>query len=144
MSELAHRLSWVLQVVAFCQIGIAILNIFLVRILRWQEELARADLLLREVFHIHAWFISISLAIFGVMTWRFAGEMASGADPVLRWLAGAIGIFWTTRAVLQVTYYSRSHWRGNARRTLIHFLLLITYSGFAVAYFLSALRLLGR
>ena len=144
MIELAHRLSWALQVVAFLQIGIAILNLFLVRILRWQEELARVDLLLREVFQIHAWFISISLAIFGVMTRRFAGEVASGADPVVRWLAGAIGIFWATRAVLQVTYYSRSHWRRNARRTVIHFLLLITYSGFAGVYLLCAFRWLDR
>src|ERR1043166_4923971 len=94
----------VFQAAAVLQLGIALLNLFLVRLLNWKEDVARMPLLLREVFQVHAWFISITLAIFGVITWRFAIEMASGTNTVCQWLAAGIGIFWLIRAVLQVTY----------------------------------------
>jgi hypothetical protein len=123
---------------AVLQLGIAVLNLFLVPVLKWQDDLARAPLLLREVFQVHAWFISVTLAIFGAMTLRFADAMALGGNAVAHWLAGCIGMFWALRAVLQATYYSSSHWRGQPKRTLIHIALLVLYGGFAVVYCLAA------
>lgn len=76
------------------QVCIACLNCTLIRSLRWKEELTRVPLLMREVFHVHVWFISITLLIFAVLTCRFSGEMAAGSQPVYRWLACAIGVFW--------------------------------------------------
>jgi hypothetical protein len=127
-----------LHIAAAGQLAVAVLNSFLVRIMGWNEHLARLPLLIREVFHVHAWFISVTLAIFGVMTWRFAEQMATGTNDACRWLAACIGIFWAVRTVLQVAYYSSSHWWGQLARTLIHFLLLVTYGGFAVIYGLAA------
>ena len=134
MKEPTSALRLLLELAAALQLGIAGLNLFLVRLLKWQEELARMPLLLREVFQVHAWFISVTLGIFAAMTWRFAGEMAAGTSPVCQWLAGGMGLFWAIRAVLQVTYYSSSHWRGQAGRTVAHVGLLILYGGFAAAY----------
>ena len=51
-------------------------------------------LLIREVFHIHVYFISITLAIFGVLTWRFAATSPLRATPLAVWLAISIAIFW--------------------------------------------------
>src|SRR5207247_10968322 len=108
------------------------------RLLGWKEDLARMPLLLREVFQVHAWFISVTLAIFAVMTWRFADEMASGPNAACRWLAAAIGLFWALRTVLQVTYYSNSHWRGRPGRTLAQITFLLLYGGFACCYLWAA------
>jgi len=127
-----------LKIVAVLQLGIAVLNLFLVPLLKWQSDLERMPLLLREVFRVHAWFISVTLTIFAVMTWRFASETAGGANSMCQWLASGIGSFWAIRAVLQVTYYSASHWRGIFDRTLAHVLLLILYGGFAMVYLWAA------
>ncbi len=129
-----------LQLAAVAQLAIAALNFALPQLLRWQTDLARLPLLMREVFHVHAWFISVTLAIFGVMTLRFAGEMAAATNPACLWLAGAIGIFWAIRSVLQVAYYSASHWRGRPGRTAMHIALLATYGGLTLVYSLAALR----
>jgi hypothetical protein len=134
--------TW-LRAAAALQIGIAILNLFLVPLLRWQDEVARMPLLLREVFHVHAWFISVTLTLFAVVTWRFAKELAGPANPLGHWLSAGIGCFWALRTILQVTYYSSSHWRGQAGRTVVHVSLLLIYGGFAAAYFLAALRTVG-
>src|SRR5258706_11749771 len=118
-----------LVLAAALQLGIAVLNLFLVPVLKWQDHLARAPLLLREVFQVHAWFISVTLAIFGAMSLRFADAMALAGNAVAHWLAGCIGMFWALRAVLQATYYSSSHWSGHPKRTLIHIALLVLYGG---------------
>jgi hypothetical protein len=133
-----HQMLLLLEFAAVLQMGIAIMNLFLVRLLHWQEELARMPLLLREVFQVHAWFISVTLTIFAVMTWRFAAQMAGHADPVCAWLAAGIGGFWAIRTVLQITYYSSSHWRGQPGRTLAHIALLFIYGGFASLYLWTA------
>jgi len=134
-----NALTFFLQAAAALQLSVAALNMFLVPLLKWKEDLARMPLLLREVFQVHAWFISMTLAIFGVLTWRFAPELAADAIPICRWLAAGIGIFWALRAILQVVYYSSSHWRGQLGRTLAHLALLFLYGGLAVAYLWTAL-----
>ncbi|PYM11690.1 MAG: hypothetical protein DME18_13345 [Verrucomicrobia bacterium] len=134
-----NLICW-LHIAAAAQLAIALLNLFLVRLLGWKSDLERAPLLLREVFHVHAWFISITLTIFAVLTWRFADEFAAGANPASRWLAAGVGMFWGIRAALQVVYYSASHWRGRPGRRAIHVALLATYAGFAAIYFWSVCR----
>jgi len=123
-----------LVIAALTQLAVAVLNLFLVRLLKWQEELLRLPMLLREIFQVHKWFISVTLAIFGVMTWRFAGEIAHHEEPVFQWLAGCIGVFWAIRTVLQVAYYSSSHWRGRFGKTVVHVVLLAMYGGMAGLY----------
>jgi uncharacterized membrane protein YqjE len=134
----AASLSILLRTVAAVQLAVALLNLFLVPLLEWKEDLARAPLLLREVFHVHAWFISVTLTIFGLITWQFAGELAAHTNAIGVWLAAGIGIFWAIRTVLQITYYSSRHWRGQFGRTVIHILLFFTYGGMAALYLWAA------
>lgn len=131
-------LSIFLRTAAALQLAVAILNLFLVPLLKWKEDLKRAPLLLREVFHVHAWFISVTLTIFGLITWRFAAEIASHPNAIGRWLAASIGIFWAIRTILQITYYSSSHWRGQFGRTVIHIVLLLLYGAMAEIYLWAA------
>jgi len=138
MNAPGFSLMLLLRAAATLQLAVAVMNLFLVPLLKWKEVVARMPLLLREVFQVHAWFISVTLALFAVMTWRFAGEMAGGANPVCRWLAAGIGGFWAIRTVLQVAYYSSSHWRGQTGRTVAHVVLLIVYGGFAGTYLWAA------
>lgn len=113
---------------------VALLNLNLVSILGWKAEVSRMSTLVREVFQIHTWFISLTLFIFAIMTWRFGPVMISGEEATARWLAMAIGAFWGLRAVLQVTHYSAAHWRGDSARTIIHYTLLFVYAAWAAIY----------
>jgi hypothetical protein len=133
-----NALTVLLQFAAASQLGVAVLNLFLIRLMKWREDLARSPLLLREVFQVHVWFISITLATFGVLTLRFAGEIAGGRNEIAAWLAAGIGLFWGIRTVLQVIYYSSSHWRGQVGRTIAHVTLLAMYGGMAVVYLWAA------
>ncbi len=140
MKLLLDKLELLLRLLALAQLGVAILNLFLVRIMKWERDLVSAPLLIREVFQIHLYFISITLAIFGALTWRFAREFATGAQPNCVWLAIGIGAFWAIRSVMQWSHYSAVHWRGDKSRTVIHWMLFLGYGAFAAVYFTAAAR----
>jgi hypothetical protein len=106
--------------------------------MKWEPDLAQMPLLLREVFRIHCYFISITLVIFGALTWRFAADMAAATSPICVWLALGIGIFWLVRSIMQWLHYSPSHWRGQTGRTIIHFLLFFGYGALAAVYVTAA------
>jgi hypothetical protein len=133
-------LALLLSLAAVGQLVIAAINLRLVHLLGWGPELAGVPLLLREVFHVHKWFISVTLVIFGVLTLRFAGELASGSSELGRWLAAGIGGFWALRTGVQWLYYDRGHWRGKPGRTVIHWVLTFAYGGWAAVYLWAAFR----
>jgi hypothetical protein len=132
-------LEFCLRLAALAQLGVVALNLFLIRLMNWRRDLNAMPLLIREVFQIHVYFISITLAIFGALTLRFAREIASAAQPICVWLAVGIGSFWAIRSVMQWTHYSAVHWRGDRVRTLIHWALFLGYGAFAAVYFTAAL-----
>jgi hypothetical protein len=140
MKLFLDNLELFLRLAALAQLGVAVLNLFLVRIMKWERDLVSAPLLIREVFQIHIYFISITLAIFGALTWRFAGELATATDPLGVWLAFGIGGFWAVRSVMQWSHYSAVHWHGDKVRTAIHWMLFLGYGAFAAVYFTAAGR----
>lgn len=133
MNPLEPFLIWSLRAAAAGQLIIAALNLRLVQWLGWEAELARVSLLLREVFHVHKWFISITVTLFAVLTLRFAGDMAAG-EPMARWLTAGISLFWGIRAWMQWGFYSHEHWRGRRDRTIAHWTLTIAYGACAGIY----------
>src|SRR2546421_6898607 len=128
-------LELALRVVAVAQFAVAILNLFLIRIMKWKSDLERAPLIIREVFRIHVVFISITLSIFAALTWRFAYEIARASSPLTIWLAVAIGLFWLVRSAMQWLHYSPSHWRGDALRTVVHLGPFFGFCALATLYF---------
>jgi len=133
-------LEILLRLCALAQLGVAAINFSTARLLNWQEDIDRMPLLLRQVFWVHAWFVSLVLALFGVLTWRFAPVMAAGSDAASGWLAAGLGLVWSLRTLAQVAYYSREHWRGNPGRTFIHVLLFVVYGGMSTSYLVAAWR----
>ena len=140
MKLITDHLEILLRAAAITQLGVALLNLALIRIMKWEPDLARAPLLIREVFHIHVHFISITLAIFGVLTWRFAADIAGATTPLAVWLAISIAIFWGVRSVMQWLHYSPVHWRGMPTRTAIHWALFFFYGALAAVYLIAAGR----
>lgn len=129
-----------LVVAGVLQLGLSILNLALPRGMKWSVELDRLPLLIKQVFYVHVLFISVTCATFAVMTLRFAAPMAAGEIPACRWLAGCIAAFWGIRTLVQVAYYSSSHWRGQPLRTLVHIFCLVIYASFATVYALAAVQ----
>jgi hypothetical protein len=104
------RLS--LLAAAIVQVAIVLANFYLPGKLRYRENLARVAPIIRQVFFVHATYIVGIVLLFAVITFGFAGELASG-HGLGRFLAAAMCVFWLCRVPLQIFYYDGSLRRSN-------------------------------
>tara|TARA_R110002049_G_scaffold22757_2_gene81169 strand:+ start:160 stop:600 length:441 start_codon:yes stop_codon:yes gene_type:complete len=134
--------GWViaLRVGAVAHFVLVGLNLGIARWLNWKPEIDRMSPLVREVFQIHSIFLMLVLGIWGVLTWRFAEEMVVAPTELSRWLSGALMVFWGLRTVMQWTHYSTHHWRGVWHRTVVHWVLFLSYGTGAFIYGVVAFR----
>src|SRR2546430_15836194 len=95
-----------LRAAAIAQLIVAILNLFLIRIMKWKPDLDRAPLLIREVFRIHVVFISITLSIFAALTWRFAPKIPRAGGSLAILVAVSIGLFLVDCSIMQWLDYN--------------------------------------
>lgn len=123
-----------LRFVAAGQLALVPLNVVLPRLLHWKPDVDRMSLLVREIFQIHAVFITLTVGIWGVLTWKFAERWVTEPDELSSWVCFALALFWGLRCVMQWTHYSSSHWRGQIGRTVIHWLLFVGYLFWTVIY----------
>lgn len=140
MNLVIEYLDKILIAAAIGQLTIAVINMRLDRLLEWNKDLETLPKLLQEVFVVHKWFISITLVIFGLITIRFAGDIAEAKYEMTRWFAAGVGGFWAIRTFIQWFYYGWDHWKGKPRETLIHWVLTVSYGGAALVYLFAAIR----
>ena len=113
---------------AAAQIAIGCLVFLLPRILGWKPALAAMPPLLREIYHVHALFLALTLWIFAGLTIVYGTAIGP--------LGTCIGLFWLVRVGVQLFYYSPEHWRGKTRETCAHITLLALYGSMSVTYLL--------
>jgi hypothetical protein len=136
----AEILEKLLLLSAVGQLIVAALNLRLEKILGWEPVIIALPDLVREVFVVHKWFISVTLVIFATLTIRFASELAGPGHEIARWLAAGIALFWGIRTAIQWFSYGADHWRGKPRETIVHWFLTLVYSGWTTVYLLAAFR----
>jgi hypothetical protein len=103
---------FLLWTAGFVQLAICAANFILPRKLKYRENLSRVAPIIRQVFVVHSVYIVGVVALFAVVTFCFAGELASGRG-LGRFLAAAIGIFWLCRVPVQLFYCDESLRREN-------------------------------
>lgn len=114
---------------ATVQVAIGVLVFFLPRLLGWERALAGVPLLLREVYHVHALYLAITLWIFAGFTYAYGAAIGP--------LGICIGLFWAVRVGIQLFYYSPTHWRGRRRETLVHVAMLLVYGSMSAVYLMT-------
>lgn len=91
-------------------LAIIVANIPLPGMLRVREKLAGVPRFVRQIFYVHWIYIVLVLAMFAVLCFGFASDLA-GATGLGRFLSGFLCAFWLLRVALQLLYYE-----GQVRR----------------------------
>lgn len=94
---------------------------------RWREELARLSQLNREMFYVHAFFISLIVLMMGILAF-FGTNYLVEPSPLARWVAIGLAMFWGARLVIQWFGYSRQLWKGKRFETCIHWLFALSWA----------------
>src|SRR5262245_31465909 len=110
-----------LQIVGVLLALLAVVNLALPRWLSWRDDLASLSLLNRQIFRVHALFITLIVALFSALLLTCGPELL---EPTRLSRAVLIGLtsFWGARLLVQWFYYSPALWRGNPVNTAVHYL----------------------
>ena len=126
-----------LRIVGALLLVIAALSVYVPRHFGWAAEIRRLSLFTRQVFVIHAAFVTLTLVLLGLLLLGLAPALLA---PGLLPRAVLIGllVMWSARMLAQWFYYDASLWRGNRLHTFVHVLFSAIYIYF-VATFVVAL-----
>ena len=102
--------------------------------LGWKEDLAKLTPFNRKLMWVHGGFAILTIIAFGVMTLALHDEMLRGEKAAL-YLAAFIGIYWTTRIVVDFTYYEHKDWPQGGLFIVGHALLTLLFVFLAATYF---------
>lgn len=101
--------------------------------LGWREDLAKLTPFNRKLMWVHGGFAVLTIIFFGVLTLALHNEMLRG-DRAAIFLAAFIGIYWTTRIVIDFTYYDHKDWPSGRMFVVGHVLLTLLFVFLATTY----------
>ena len=101
--------------------------------LDWRGDLAQLRPFNRKLLWVQGGFTVLTIVAFGVLTLVFHGEMLRGERAALG-IAAFIGIYWTTRILVDAFYFSHSDWPAGRIFVVGHFLLTSLFVALAFTY----------
>lgn len=106
---------------------------------RWRQQMKQLDRFTAKVFWGYAGFVAMTLVAFSVITALLHEAMLTGEQSAVV-IAGFMGVWWTTRLVIDVFWYRHRDWPAGLRYVLAHGMLIVGFAGLAVVYWTVVIR----
>jgi len=101
--------------------------------LQWKRDLSHLLPFNRKLLWVQGGFTVLTIVAFGTLTFVLHKELLRGERAALG-LTCFIGIYWTTRIVVDAIYFSHSDWPKGRTFVLGHILLTSLFSLLAASY----------
>ena len=98
---------------------LAVAHIPIHRHFKWKEETTILSLLTRQIFHVHTFFVALTVWMFGALTFFFTDELLQPSELPAAILFGFTA-FWAIRLLVQLFVYDSALWRGKRFETMMH------------------------
>src|SRR6266403_630535 len=101
--------------------------------LRWKQDLAQLMPFNRKLLWVQGGFTVLTIIAFGTLTLALHTELLQG-DRAALGLTCFIGIYWTTRILVDSIYFSHADWPQGTAFVVGHALLILLFSFLAASY----------
>jgi len=101
--------------------------------LGWREDLAKLTPFNRKLMWTYGGFTVLTILAFGILTLVLHKELLRG-DRAALGLAAFIGIYWTVRILVDLSYFGHSGWPRGRVFVVGHALLLALFAALAATY----------
>jgi hypothetical protein len=118
-----------LKIIGVFLIGLALSHAFFPRHFRWREELGSLSLLTRQIMYVHTLFIALVVFLMGVLCVTSADQLTG--TMLGKRVSLGMGLFWTTRLLVQFFGYSSELWKGKRFETGVHIVFSILWIYFS-------------
>ena len=101
--------------------------------LGWKQDLQQLMPFNRKLLWVQSGFTVLTIVAFGALTLILHSELLRG-DRAALGLAGFIGIYWTTRILVDALYFSHKDWPKGTVFIVGHTLLTLLFLALAASY----------
>lgn len=101
--------------------------------LRWKEDLKSLMPFNRKLLWVQSSFTVLTILAFGILTLALHAEMLRG-DRAALGIAAFIGVYWTSRVLVDAFYFSHADWPKGREFVIGHALLTLLFCAIAVTY----------
>jgi hypothetical protein len=101
--------------------------------LGWKQDLRQLMPFNRKLLWVQSGFTVLTIVAFGTLTLALHAELLRGDHAALG-IACFIGIYWTTRILVDAFYFSHSDWPKGRAFVVGHTLLTLLFTSLAVSY----------
>lgn len=101
--------------------------------LGWKRDLRQLMPFNRKLLWVQSAFTVLTIVAFGTLTLVLHSELLRG-DRAALGLACFIGIYWSSRILVDAFYFSHTDWPAGAVFVLGHILLTLLFSFLAISY----------
>jgi alginate O-acetyltransferase complex protein AlgI len=101
--------------------------------LGWKKDLQSLTSFNRKLLWVQSGFTVLTIIAFGTLTLALHAELLRG-DRAALGLACFIGIYWTTRILVDAFYFSHADWPKGGQFAVGHILLISLFSALAASY----------
>ena len=119
-------MEWHLKLVGSLLVALAFMHFFFPRYFNWEKDLAPLSLINRQMMYVHTFFIALMVLLMGVLALSSPLELST--TPLGKKLCFGMGVFWTSRLVIQFLWYSPRLWKGKGFETAMHILFSLLWA----------------
>jgi hypothetical protein len=101
--------------------------------LRWKEDLRKLMPFNRKLLWVQSGFTVLTIIAFGTLTLVLHAELLRG-DRAALGLACFVGLYWTTRVLVDTFYFSHTDWPKGKEFVIGHALLTSLFLALAASY----------
>ena len=119
-----------LKIIGILLIALGLVHVIFPKYFNWDKELGSLNLINRQMMIVHTFFISLLVFLIGLLCLTSTNELIN--TSLGKKISFGLGIFWTTRLLIQFLGYSSKLWKGKKFETSVHilFIFLWTYLSF--------------
>lgn len=96
-----------IRLAGLAQIALVIGSLAIPRILNWRGELAKVQILIKQMFWTYAAYILVINLCFGLVS-VFCYRESSNGSKLAMLLTGFIAVYWISRILIQFFYFDRT------------------------------------
>ena len=124
---------WHLKLVGALLIGLALAHLTFPKRFDWGNDLAKLQLLNRQMFWVHCFFLCLTLTLMGSLCLLWPQAFLEGGE-LRRLVSGGFAFFWFMRLLIQFFVYDPQLWRDKSFETVVHVVFGFLWSYFTLVF----------
>ncbi len=123
-----------LKIIGLSLMGLGLIHIIFPKYFDWKNELAKLNLINRQMMYVHTFFIALTVFLMGLLCVTSTSELLQ--TELGKRIALGFSIFWAIRLFIQFFGYSSKLWREKIFETVVHMFVSVFWAYLSIVFFL--------